>query len=229
MHVIAAQVGGIRYEAYLFALAVLAGIVSAAEGDSLLHALEAGWKKFPLRRYVQLPGLRHATLAALLLPMLVRSGFFLYHYPISVQNIYQQQIQMARFVGRYYPESAIAANDIGAITFFTDIRLTDLFCIGDQEVFAAARRHQLTASFVDDLTTRRGTTLAIVYDRAVGHLLPPKWTRVATWTIPDNFICADETVSFYAIRPEGVAGLRQQLRDFSVSLPAAVKTSYDMR
>ena len=40
---------------------------------------------------------------------------------------------------------------------------------------------------------------------------------------------AQGTRRLYAIRPEGVAGLRQQLRDFSVSLPAAVKTSYDMR
>lgn len=46
------------------------------------------------------------------------------------KNIYDQQIQMSRFLHTYYNESKVMANDIGAITYYTKIDLLDLVGLG---------------------------------------------------------------------------------------------------
>ncbi len=214
IHVVFAQVGGIRYEAYLFGLAVLAGLISP----------------FPILARIQFTrpkGSFAVIVCMLLLPMLVRSGFFMYHYPLAVQNIYQQQYQMARFVQLYYPQSSVVANDIGAITFFSEIKLTDLAFIGDWEAFNAEKNGHMNAAWVESTANRRGAQIAIVYDQWVKPIIPDTWTRVATWTIPDNFICGEPTVSFYSIDPEDGIMLQQQIRDFSPKMPPEVDITYE--
>ena len=243
LHVFFAQIGGIRYEAYLIALTVLAGITAAGDADLLadasrktiqqaLYAPQRAWRILfaPFRLSVRAMGLRNTLIVAtcaLLLPLLVRSGFFLWYYPRAVQNIYQQQYQMARFMQQYYPTSAIAANDIGAITFFSEMRLTDLMGIGDYEVFVLRQKKQLHATAVAGISARRGVRLAMIYDSWVSHFVPPEWICVATWTIPDNFICGDAEVGIYAADDASAATLQQQIRDFSATLPPGVIVRYE--
>ncbi len=52
------------------------------------------------------------------------------------KNIYEQQIQSARFLKKYYNRSKVVANDIGAICYFSDIHLLDIAGLGSKEMIA---------------------------------------------------------------------------------------------
>jgi hypothetical protein len=53
---------------------------------------------------------------------------------LAGKNIYDQQIQMSRFLHTYYNESKVMANDIGAITYYTKIDLLDVAGLGSTSV-----------------------------------------------------------------------------------------------
>jgi len=69
--------------------------------------------------------------------------------------------------------------------------------------------------------------IAIVHDIWVENRLPNEWKRVARWTIPDNFICADESVSFYGVDAREAMKLWQHLQAFEADLPEQVVVSYE--
>jgi hypothetical protein len=50
------------------------------------------------------------------------------------KNIHDQQIQMSKFLRTFYNESNVMANDIGAITYYTNIKLKDLVGIGSNDI-----------------------------------------------------------------------------------------------
>ena len=47
-------------------------------------------------------------------------------------NIYQQQVQMGKFVHQFYNQASLAAIDIGAICYFSDAHLLDVFGLASQ-------------------------------------------------------------------------------------------------
>jgi hypothetical protein len=50
------------------------------------------------------------------------------------KNIHDQQIQMSKFLKTYYNESNVMASDIGAITYYTSIKLKDLVGLGSNDI-----------------------------------------------------------------------------------------------
>jgi 4-amino-4-deoxy-L-arabinose transferase-like glycosyltransferase len=106
-----------RYEAYLLALLYISLVMVAAENTeyiknclkkripSLLSVVFVLWAVFDV-------AIRFWSSDR----VIQRAG----------KNIYDQQIQMSRFLHAYYNESKVIANDIGAITYYTDIDLLDL-------------------------------------------------------------------------------------------------------
>jgi hypothetical protein len=205
-----------RYEAYL----VLAAI--------LLVAAYAGKYGF------QLPGRQPLFLAAaaailfaLCFPFLLRSMAGYSKAKQACINIYEQQYQMGQFVQKGANSEVIAANDIGAISYFTNARIVDLWGLGNTEVARSRKGGYWTPDFLQQTVIADKVRYAVVYDSWFPAELRRHWTRVATWQIQNNVICGDDLVSFYAIRPEDATQLRQQLLNFSPQLPAGVKVTYD--
>lgn len=151
-------------------------------------------------------------------------------------NIYQQQIQMARFVGSAYAELPVAANDIGALSYYRPGRLLDLYGLGSIEVLRLRRAGRYDAAALDRLVNERGIRLAIIYDSffpvgtpgSVGSR-PGHWRRVATWELGGFKVTpANRTISFYAIGGEAeVQSLAAALRAFEARLPRGVRVRYD--
>lgn len=213
-HMLAASVGGYRYEAYLVAM----GLLLIIEGYSQVGM---AWQSdLTTRRWLWAAGLLWSF------PLIIRSLFFTTNFILSTQNIYHQQIQMARFLEAYYPESCIAANDIGAITYFNDITLLDFAFIGDQELYEMFTEGKREAQDIQRVAQEREVSLAIVYKSFTRNTVPSNWKEVASWTIPNNFICADETVTFYAVSDQAKRELRSQLKEFDELLPHAVSVDY---
>ena len=54
--------------------------------------------------------------------------------PESSRNIEQKRYQLAKFFGEYYPGGVVAINDIGAASYFTDVKIVDLCGLGSIDV-----------------------------------------------------------------------------------------------
>ena len=152
-------------------------------------------------------------------PLAVKGGRLLWFLPQCTTNIYEQQYQMGLFVRRYYQNSTVALNDIGAVNFLADIHCLDLWGLANAEVAAAKHKHTYQVSDIERISKQTGTRIAIVYDSWFHGWLPPEWIRVGRWTIQNNVIVGGDTVSFYAVDPTEATHLSESLTDFSPQLP----------
>jgi hypothetical protein len=215
-----AQVGMYyRYDSWLFG----AGIVVLASAFPQLRRL------LPKRAFL-----------AIYFVILAAGGLFvllslaqMHMVPRIARNIYLRQWQMARFVEQYYPNGIVAANDIGAINYLSNIHCYDFVGLANPEIFTARRSGRYTTDFLDRDTAAQHVQIAIAYDRWFGDPmpieiggppLPRSWVRVARWYIPDPTIVGDVYVSFYAVDPSQAPALRSDVLQFASQLPAAVHT-----
>jgi hypothetical protein len=148
-----------------------------------------------------------------------------FEVPRAARDIYQQQIQTARFVSQYYDGQSIALNDIGAVAFFTNARCLDLVGLASRDVLALKLRGRLDSRAIEQLGREHGVRLAIVYERWFSGrtALPPSWTIVGRWKIPERLVSADDTVAICAVGDGEQTSLRDHLRAFAPSLPAGVR------
>jgi predicted cobalt transporter CbtA len=212
-----------RHESYLVALGVV--VIAAQLADLLPERLFGTTGDRTL-----LP--KHACgvllSAFLIYPCLVRAGAALVFLPQASKNIYEQQYQMGLFIRRYYQNSTIALNDIGAVNFLADVHCLDLWGLGNYQVTQLMRRHEYHTRDILRLSREAGVKVAIVYDswyaREIGGL-PREWVGVGQWVLPDNVVAGGDTVSFYAVDESETAPLMQKLQDFSPYMPKGVMQS----
>jgi hypothetical protein len=208
-----------RYEAYL----VFTGVLGAG---ALLAACLPG-EKFWLGLRTHLPaGVLALLLAAsLLAPFAARGARAWRDAPRASANIYRQQVQMGIFLRDYYAGQPVVVNDCGAVSFLSEAKITDIWGIGSREAAALKWEHRYSAQAVGALAQAAQAQVALVYEpwlRENGGV-PAGWEKIETWTIPDNVVCGDATVSIYSLNPVFRESLRGRLRAFSPRLPAEVK------
>ncbi|HXS38525.1 MAG TPA: hypothetical protein VN721_17610 [Flavipsychrobacter sp.] len=172
---------------------------------------------------------RPALLLALFVlsfPLVLRSTAAFSKASQACVNIYEQQYQMATFLKEYYDSSSVAANDIGAITYFTKANNLDLWGLGNIDVAKSKKNKYWTPAFLDSLSKKKDVKIAMVYDSWFNDSLLHRWEKVATWEINDNVICGDDIVSFYAIDKNSVPSLKKNLQDYQHVLPKDVQVMY---
>ena len=76
-------------------------------------------------------------------PWLIRAVSALANTVHATTNIHDQQVQMGRFLARHYAGRAVAVNDIGAVCYFADLRLCDLWGLGSAEIARLAPNLQI--------------------------------------------------------------------------------------
>lgn len=205
-----------RYEAYLV---MNACVIS-------FFVLNKYWKELlpDKRLYARL--LAGILVFALFFPFVLRSAAAFTKAKQACVNIFEQQYQMAQFLRKYYPGTPIAANDIGAISFFSKAEVIDLWGLGSIDVARSRKKKYWTPEFLDSLVKSKQAGLAIVYDEWFDKRLLEGWTKVATWQISDNVITGGDTVSFYSIDSADARQLRKDVAAFQSLLPAKVKSVY---
>lgn len=205
-----------RYEDYLVGCSTL-----------LIGTLVARYRRdLTLTRFKGAEWVAVAVIILLFLPLFIRTEKTFQKSKQYCVNIYEQQYQMSQFVHRYYDSTPIAFNDIGAISFFSRGDKLDLWGLASLEVAKAKQKHYWTPSFADSLIHKHQTRLAIVYDTWFDPALLHRWTKVATWHNQHNVVLGDDSVSFFAIRPEDTTTLRKNLELYQPNLPADVGVSY---
>lgn len=217
----------LRYEAYLVCFGLTTIFVMLPDTVRDLRAL---WKrrgeiKFFQRKLalVVLTGLAFSPILGGRVAKLYLAGTSTLGVIVPASNnIYEQQIQMGHFLKKYYTGQGVALNDIGAANYFADIRCLDLVGLGSMETAVARKLGELDAATLLRLARGAGTKIAMVYETWSGWHLPAEWIRVGRWKIPRNTICAEATVSIYAVDPAEREGLTRNLAEFRKELPADV-------
>jgi hypothetical protein len=204
-----------RYEAYLVLCTVY-----------ILSLLVYSYKRDLLPRVRMYPVAVGFLLFALFLPMAYRTAAAFTKAPRACLNIYDQQYQMATFLHTYYDDKVVAVNDIGAVSFFKKEKNIDLMGLANIKVARSKKDNYCTPHFLDSLSRSEHAGVAIVFDSWFSDSLLSKWSKVATWTIPDNVICQDSTVTFYAIDKGQTGELRDHLHQYQPSLPFGVHVHY---
>ncbi len=122
-------------------------------------------------------------------------------------NIYEQQIQSARFLHKYYNTSKVVANDIGAITYFSDIHLLDIVGLGSMEMVDFKIRKKVfddeVEKFLSEYTRDNKYELAVAYEEWLEGHAPKSWKKIAALEISgDNGVLGFKRVVIYSINPE---------------------------
>lgn len=206
-----------RYEAYLFfCFMIIVPVLFYKYGRQVLLQLDSLVSKL----------VAVVIVFFLFFPVVLRSTTALNKTAQACVNIYDQQYQMAEFTKKYYDNSTIALNDIGAIGYYTNAKIVDLWGLADIAVTRSKKQHYWTPEFLDSLCRASQVQTAIIYDVWFTDSLTRKWSKAATWQIQNNVICGDSKVSFYSLDSLSKNTLQQKLKEFESQLPPSVEIKY---
>ncbi|WP_160139521.1 hypothetical protein [Chryseobacterium sp. c4a] len=208
-----------RYEAYLLtgmAMAVIPKLKIYLNGFTISHFM------------VKQNRLMAVLVALLLCTLVLKIGLGSYLIVTGSKNIYEQQIQSARFLKKYYNQSKVMANDIGAISYFTDIHLFDFVGLGSKEIVPLRMKKRKVDAEVEIFLTKYSVQnryqLAIAYDEWMDGHTPKNWRKVAVLTISGwNAVLGRDHVYIYSIDPEIHEILKEQVRSFTWNKDITVK------
>jgi hypothetical protein len=136
-------------------------------------------------------------------------------------HIYRQHYQLARFLGRYYDRQPVALNDIGAVSYYTHVRVRDLMGLGSLEVARLRRSGLWDAGHLNELLHRDGVSVAAIYDSWFygDRAFQRDWQRVGEWVTDLEEQPGEGTVTFFATNTDAAEALRTELLEFNATLP----------
>ena len=202
-----------RYESYLLASSVIAvGLLITKYGR---------------------PAFLQQTVSSRYIALLAMVSFFTPIYFRAVQafsvtggasgNVYEQELQAGSFLHKYYDSSSIIINDIGAMSFYTSGKKTDLMGLGSIEVARATRNHYLTPTFIDSLSRKEKVSIAAI-SNIWDERFFPKWKKIAIWHNNNEEVFGNTEIWFYAVDTTQGPELRKHVIDFAPLLPPGVST-----
>lgn len=207
--------GGFRYEAY-----ILTGFCMV-----LIPKLKFFFEDF--KNYIQKEQLMSLLMLAnfsVLMYKLIISNMILDN---GGKNIYEQQVQSAFFLNTYYNDSNVIANDIGAISYYTDIHLFDIAGLASTEMIPFNENKAVFdkrfETFMTDFSIKNKYDLAIVYELWLGGYTPKNWKKVAVLKIADKITVAQSDVTIYCINKEKLDSLRKNIKNFKWNKNVQVK------
>ncbi|WP_312511035.1 hypothetical protein [Chryseobacterium culicis] len=167
-------------------------------------------------------------IAANALLLLYKFGFAHFIITSGSANIYEQQIQSARFLKKYYNTSHIVANDIGAICYYTDIHLLDVIGLGSKEMVDIKVRKTVfddeVEEFLAGYTKENHYQLAIVYEKWFDGHIPESWKKIADLEVSGkSIVLGDRHVVIYSIDPLSSDALKKNIKDFNWNRNVTVK------
>ncbi|MCX7726038.1 MAG: hypothetical protein N2053_04230 [Chitinispirillaceae bacterium] len=222
LHLNFARLGSFgRYEGYLISFGIFTiaiGISNVLKNEEFISKIS---KKDLLTPFFVILFLFSLTLVA---PLVGRGLSLIKNVHVATKNIYEQQCQMAFFLKEFYKGKGVAANDIGAINYFADIKCLDLWGLASLDVVNLKIKNQYSKEKIYEIALNKDVKIAIVYDiwfEMYGGL-PQQWELVGQWKIKDNRVCGGDIVSFYAVDPKEKENLINNLSLFSKHLPKDV-------
>jgi hypothetical protein len=197
---------GWRYEHYIFCIELL--VLFEVYGE------EIRWLVCNTRGNSS-QWLRPLALLAATVVLFFQYSLNLLKIPLACNDIYLQQMQMARFVGEYW-KRAVAVNDLGAVALASDHYILDYGGLASMEVLKVKLPDPL---WMDKLAKEHKVELAILHASLYPDI-PTTWRVVGRLHLNVALITPPENVlTFYAITPAPVLELKRLLTQFSSTLP----------
>ncbi|MFW9943613.1 MAG: hypothetical protein ACFFB7_01305 [Candidatus Sifarchaeia archaeon] len=203
-----------RYEAYLVAIGIL---IVSIQGRQFLSELDLPSLKIPaLGTNLDRNRLYGLGLAILFIAPLAGRGLLcIYWTPTASKNIYEQQYQMGLFLDRFYTGEAVLMNDIGCANYLSDIVCVDKWGIATLDVGQLLLNGSMSVDMLRIIAEEKSVKVAILY---TDGLIPEEWEEVGRWTIRNNVVAYNSTVSFLAVVPSERDRLINSLVLFSPGL-----------
>lgn len=199
--------GAFRYEAY-----ILVGFSMV-----LIPKLTAFFKDF--KTYIKKEKLMSFLILMNVVLMIYKFGFSHIMLNNGGKNIYEQQVQSAQFLHTYYNESKVVANDIGAITYYTDIHLLDIVGLGSSEMIPYNTTNKKFdyhfEDFLAEYCQNNNFELAIVYEDWLDGHVPKNWKKVAVLKIENNVTTYGKDVSIYSLNKNHQELLKNNVKKFN--------------
>ena len=207
-----------RYEAYIVVLGIETAMIS---GCYLLPRIRESismlCRRSPSHYFA-------AALAAamILWPFAELSVKSLLHPPRAMHDRFVEHVFAARFADRYYSGSTIAVNDIGAVSFYSDCRILDVYGLASLEPLALRGR---PGGFSKDEVFRwaksKAARIAILQTEwsEIGDVIPAAWIKVAEMQMPRVTGFGNTKIGFFALEPSEKVLLARNLREYGLFLP----------
>jgi hypothetical protein len=215
MHLVFARTGWLgRYEAWL--IAMLAMVLAPFAQEIFDGGRRQRW---PVRLAAVV-----LLLVFGLFPVRERVASTMFQANRGSTNIYEQQVQMARFLDHYRSGEAVGMNDIGAINFFADVDCVDLWGLSDNEIADLRMEGELDPIEIEWITRQRAADVVVMYESVLAETggAPKDWDPVADWRIWRNAVCGSSRVTWFATSAAAAPKLRAQLEEWLPELPGTV-------
>jgi hypothetical protein len=217
LHTLFSRMGQLgRYESYLVVLTIFSLFLLLGECAEIFRS----------------PWVARGIVACGVVALVPRAGVILATNADAVQSIFLQQYQMAKFFEKNYPATPIAVNDVGAVSFFRDGPMLDLFGLTSSTVLNLKLAHTYDTNAMRQLAAQQGVKVVAVYVEWFQgkEALPQDWTYAGSLTpkCPSRHATVGGfTIAFYAVNPEDVNELRARLAAYAALLPAGTRVTQD--
>jgi len=148
---------------------------------------------------------------------------------LASKNIYEQQIQTAKFFDKFYPHQGVALNDIGAVSFYSRARIIDVAGLANNRIAAFIHSNELNSANLKRALLTEGTKI-IALPKVVlkfFDLDSLDWKLAGIWKIQKNVVSASDEVHFFGINDTEAEILKANLRKFNPLLPKDVIVMMD--
>ncbi|MFP3596082.1 hypothetical protein [Chryseobacterium sp. SIMBA_029] len=133
------------------------------------------------------------------------------------KNLYYNQYKLAQFLKKYYHSETIVANDIGAITYFTNIEVLDMYGLGSTDIAKYKYKNfgkNDFSYFMGELSNRKNARIAAIYPEWFVGQIPKNWVLVGKWKMSNFRNPNIRYVNFYAVTKSDIPYLRKRLKEF---------------
>lgn len=140
----------------------------------------------------------------------------------SNKNIFSQQVQLGKFLHKYFNNKTIIANDIGAICYYSEIKLIDIVGLGSIDILKA--RKQSPKKYREYLENINYYDLMIVYDSWFGHRKLKNREKYAELINTHRQVYGNNIVSFYVPKNSKIRNyIISSLSEFKKEIPKDTK------
>ncbi|WP_299176345.1 glycosyltransferase family 39 protein [uncultured Chryseobacterium sp.] len=151
--------------------------------------------------------------------LIYKTGYAHKMLVLGSRNIYEQQVQSAKFLNRYYNTSKVVANDIGAICYFSEIHLFDIAGLGSKEMIPFNQNKRVFddefENYLENYCEKNKYQLAVVYESWLGNHVPENWKKAAVLQINNKIGVASDRVTIFSIDPDIHDQLKQNIKNFN--------------
>lgn len=183
------QVG--RYSAYLVPVTMLISAVALQRAS--VRFRDSQWSPIVIKAVAAV------VLVGVLIAALVNLGIMSRRYALQVQNINHMQVAIGKKVSRLPKGATLAANDVGAIAYFSRRPVIDTVGVISPEVFAYEKKYRNRQIAVIQFLKERKPDYVIIFPNWYPGLasLSDTLTPVASVRLNNNVVCGGDMMVIY--------------------------------